>query len=376
MIKNAGFDLGKPSNYKLIVFVIIVFALLGGSLYYYLTIKNTAKNANEDKDGGSSDLINLGANYFSSLGFDSTDSTIPNEASPIVATKVLAKIPTPSIKKKYKPKHIKVKSVDFNKSFKNKYADTSQLNHAIKRYLLKSNKATNDIKTFIPFEQSTQTLQKNIKTGYSELLKKTDATYFTDFSRVITVDRYISALLISDINSSLAGQVIAQVDRNVYAAHGDNILIPVGSKIIGSYEPVAKIGDTRLDINWNRIITPRGINIVVGLKTTDATGKSGLSGNLDNRYSDRYGLSLLVSTINAAALLSIKTTNDQAVFINTFGRELTQVTGKILEDNINIKPVITIPHGTRILVRAIKDIWFRDADGVIKVESFNFNKKG
>ena len=361
------------NNTATIMIIIITLLILGGGAYYYYLISQNNNQSNKVKNKNvTSDLISLGINYFSS---SPVESTVPEtkydkqKNNTITTTKTITK----SIKQVKKP-NLNPQLI-FDKSFKNKKHNKAQLT-AIQAYLLKSNKAKDDVKTFIPFDDIKDDKDKKaVKTGYKTLFKKSDATYPVDFRRTITVDRHISAILINDLNSSLAGQVIAQVERNVYATHGDYILIPVGSKIIGSYEPVAKIGDTRLDINWQRIITPRGINIKVGIETTDAMGRGGLAGNVDNRYSDRYGLSLLVSTINAAALLSIKTSQDQAVFINTFGKELTQVTGKILEDNINIKPIITIPHGTRILVRATKDIWFRDIEGKIKVEAFNLNNK-
>lgn len=354
---------------------IILAASATGYYYYNLPDNTTPTTAKKTTNNPLSNLFSLSSNYFNPLA---TLNTIPKAEMVAFVESTTKTLNIASKKTVVVTKTIVSKpKVTFEQVFKNKAPLKGADKDAISRYLLLSNNS-DGVRTFVKFkgEITEQPVNVKIETHYSSKIKKTNATYLVDFSRTITVDRHISAILINDLNSSLSAQVIAQVERNVYASHGDNILIPAGSKIIGSYDSVSKIGDTRLDINWHRIITPRGVNIKVGIETTDAMGRGGLAGDVDNRYSDRYGLSLLVSTINASALASIKSSRNQAIFINTFGRDLTQVTAKILEDNINIKPVITIPHGTRILVRATKDIWFRDADGKIKIDSFDFNKKG
>ena len=256
----------------------------------------------------------------------------------------------------------------FNDDTKPKFTNNAE----VKKFLQTANTST-EVKTYLELSKSNAVSDnKIISTHYQDDIEFISASYPVDFSRVLTVDRQISTILINDINSSLAGQIIAQVENNVYAAHGKNILIPAGAKLIGNYKPLAKIGQERLQINWQRIITPKGINIVIGADSVDAMGRSGLGGKIDSRYIDRYGLSLLISSINAAALLNIETTGDKAVFINTFGKEITDISAKVLEEQIQIKPIIRIAHGTRILINPTRDIFFRSVDGQVKIEPFNF----
>ncbi|RUA11901.1 MAG: hypothetical protein DSY83_15910, partial [Flavobacteriia bacterium] len=90
-----------------------------------------------------------------------------------------------------------------------------------------------------------------------------------------------------------------------------------------------------------------------------------------SRNFDRYGMALLVSTINALSQASIPVTSEsQRVALETYGRDTSQITGKILEEQIDIKPRVTIDAGARILINPVVDIWFKKpVKNVIKTAS-------
>ena len=191
--------------------------------------------------------------------------------------------------------------------------------------------------------------------------EKTNATLPINMSRVLTVDRFIPAILVPEINSELSGKVVAQVESHVFGAHGRKILIPGGTKAIGRYKPLTKIGSERLDVKWIRMITPDGINIhCENAEMADAMGRSGITGDVDNKYFDRYGISLLVSAFTATTSYSIPVKNEsQQLVIESFGQEQSSLAKTILEENLEIKPTVTIPYGSRILISPLKDIWFK-----------------
>lgn len=191
--------------------------------------------------------------------------------------------------------------------------------------------------------------------------KKTVASFPVDLSRVVTADRFIAAILVNAINSELPGKVVCVIEENVYGAHGREVLIPGGSRCIGRYKALGKPGDERINIIWERIITPDGINIHVGdAEMSDAMGRSGLTGDVDNRFMDRYGMALLVSTLSAATAYQIPVTNQgQQVVVQAYGSNIASLSSQILEKNINLKPKITLDAGQRILINPQRDIWFK-----------------
>lgn len=191
-------------------------------------------------------------------------------------------------------------------------------------------------------------------------MDRTDTSLPVDLERTITVDRMIPAILVNEVNSELGGKVIAVIESNVYGAHGRKVLIPAGSKAVGQYKPLKKVGEERLAILWTRIITPEGINIhTANAEMTDAIGRAGVTGEVDRRYWDRFGMAMLTSVGTALTAYSIPVRSEsQQIVVEGFGRESSSLSKTILEEQIDIKPRVIIPAASRIQITAMKDIWF------------------
>lgn len=220
------------------------------------------------------------------------------------------------------------------------------------------------IETSVPVEDEKEYEIKYIKEqkDWTPPEQKIIASYPTNLERVFTVDRVIPALLYRQLDSEIGGEVTAQVEENVYSAHGRNVLISAGSKCIGSYKPVGQVGSERIAIAWHRIITPEGININIGNgEMQDAVGQTGITGNVNRRYTEKYGLSLLVSLVTAATTYAIPVENaNQQVTVEAVGSESSSIAKTILDDHLQMKPIITVPAGARIYITARTDVWFKE----------------
>lgn len=93
----------------------------------------------------------------------------------------------------------------------------------------------------------------------------------------------IAASLITGLNSDLPGIVTAQVTQNAYdSVTGRTLLIPQGSRVIGSYDSVVAFGQSRALVVWQRIILPNGDSIRIdNVPATDTQGYAGLSDRVD-----------------------------------------------------------------------------------------------
>jgi type IV secretory pathway VirB10-like protein len=207
-------------------------------------------------------------------------------------------------------------------------------------------------------------------------IEKDVASRRVKLERVITADKNFSAILMTAVNSLLPGKVVAMIENNIYGSQGRQILIPKGSTAIGTYQPIKKIGEERLAIQWVRILTPFGVNInLTNSLSADQMGRSGTVGDLDNRYMARYGLPLAITTVaNALSYAAMQGTNATATNTTTNGSTTTtslknevirdykndvgRVSDQVLKQQLNIKPVINIKSGTRIFISPILDIWF------------------
>lgn len=277
----------------------------------------------------------------------------------------------PKLKPKPAPKPVSKMTLKFNDLFNNIDTSSQAPINNVAHFLNRANRSsqTRTFRKYQDFEASAMTsddLIETIETHYSSAHSK--ASFPVDFSRTLTADRNIYAIMINDLNSELQGKVVAQIESNIYAAQGRFILIPAGSKAIGYYKPVSKVGDTRLQILWSRMITPKGVDIIINAELADQMGRSGLAGEVDTRFWDKYGATLLFSTINAMGQYKINTDKNQSILANTYGKDLANISASTLADTINIKPIISINAGTRISISLLEDVWFREMDGQVSVQ--------
>ena len=185
------------------------------------------------------------------------------------------------------------------------------------------------------------------------------STLPVDRTRILTADMRISALLEDGINTQMPGRVIAIVDRDVLSPNGRKILLPAYSKVICSYEGLSEANSSRLSMQCRRIIRPDGVSIALTDATTaDQMGRSGVSGDLDNRSFEKYGAAFGISLISALAQSSASLNNNEAFgnATNQLSNNLGQVTQQVLEKNLDIRPILTIPQGTRIQIIPVNDI--------------------
>lgn len=174
----------------------------------------------------------------------------------------------------------------------------------------------------------------------------------------------IPALMITGINSDLAGDLLAQVSRNVYSSDQRALLIPKGSRLIGRYDDQVALGQNRLVVAWTRLILPDGRSIAFpGLPTQDPAGASGVRDRVNNHYTRTFGNALLLSGIGAGFQLSQP--RGGSVFSNPstgeiaaaeVARELSAVSSEMIRRNMSIKPTIEVRPGTPFVVFLNGDI--------------------
>ncbi len=111
----------------------------------------------------------------------------------------------------------------------------------------------------------------------------------------------IPAVLVSGINSDLPGPILAQVSQNVYdTASGHSLLIPQGSRLIGSYHSSASYGQSRVQISWDRLIFPNTSSMdIPSMPGTDQAGYAGFRDEVNNHYGRTFGTAAMMSLISA-----------------------------------------------------------------------------
>jgi len=189
------------------------------------------------------------------------------------------------------------------------------------------------------------------------------STLPVDRSRTLTTDMRINAVLDDDINSQIPGVAIAIVDKPVFSPNNKFILLPVFTKIVCEYKGIEQHGQTRLPMTCTRAIRPDGVSITLtDAIVADQMGRTGLTGDVDNRTFETYAGAFIMSGISALAQSGVNPNapawrgNAQTTFSNNIG----QVTADVIQKNISLKPVIYIKSGTRLQIRPRVDIVFKE----------------
>lgn len=170
----------------------------------------------------------------------------------------------------------------------------------------------------------------------------------------------IAASLITGLNSDLPGLVTAQVTENVYdSATGKALLIPQGSRLIGSYDSVIAFGQSRALVVWQRIILPDGSSIRIdNMPVTDTQGYAGLSDKID-----RHSWQLLKG-VALSTLLGVGTElgfgSHESDLVSAL-REAVQQNGaragdQLVTRNLDIQPTLRVRPGWPLRVVVNKDL--------------------
>lgn len=177
----------------------------------------------------------------------------------------------------------------------------------------------------------------------------------------------VSADLITAIDTSLPGEVVAQVQDDLYdSTTGRYLLIPKGSKLLGKYDSQISYGQTRVLIVFYRIIRPNGSSILLSKSTgADLLGQSGMAGEVENHWGRVLGAATLSTLLSiGAGVASDGVANDGSTLVRTAGQNamlgaagsVSQTGQNLTERAMNIQPTLKIPAGYQFNVIVNKDM--------------------
>lgn len=181
----------------------------------------------------------------------------------------------------------------------------------------------------------------------------------------------IPGVMIGGINSDLPGQIIGQVSENVWdTATGRHLLIPQGSRLLGTYSNQVTRGQSRVLVGWQRIIYPDGSSLdLEGMPGVDQAGAGGFRDKVNNHYGRVFGDALLMSLFAAGIQLSQPEAqvggsyDSQQIVAASLGQQLGQAGMQITQRNLNIQPTLEIRPGYRFNVMVTRDFVVRPWEG-------------
>jgi type IV secretion system protein VirB10 len=169
---------------------------------------------------------------------------------------------------------------------------------------------------------------------------------------------FIDCTLETAIDSTLPGMTTCVTATDTFGVNGKVVLLERGSKLIGETRGEVQNGAARIFVLWTEARTPTGVLVPLDSPGTDELGRSGLPGQVNRHFWDRFGAAMLISVINGAMQAAVQSTSHGGAIIynpSTSQEALTDV----LKGTINIAPTVIKHQGDRIQILVARDIDFR-----------------
>lgn len=177
----------------------------------------------------------------------------------------------------------------------------------------------------------------------------------------------IAASLITGLNSDLPGLVTAQVTENVYdSVSGRTLLLPQGSRLVGSYDSVVAYGQNRALVVWQRIILPDGSSIRIdNVPASDTQGYAGLSDRID-RHTWQLLKGVALSTLLGVGT-ELGSGSSESDLVRAV-RESAQQSGaragdQLVSRSLDIQPTLKVRPGWPLRIVVHKDVILRPWTG-------------
>ena len=169
---------------------------------------------------------------------------------------------------------------------------------------------------------------------------------------------FIDCTLETAIDSTLPGMVTCVTATDTFGVDGKVVLLERGSKLVGETRGEVQSGAARVFVLWTEARTPTGVLVPLDSPGTDELGRSGLPGEVNRHFWDRFGAALLVSVIDGAMQAAAQSTNRGGAIIYNPGSSADALTD-VLKGTINIAPTVTKHQGDRIQILVARDLDFR-----------------
>lgn len=347
------------------VFAIGLILLLGGGFltWYYANI-NAKKNAEEEKRKQQQEQLTQSSGSLPKLGA----------------------VPFPQAKTPPPPEPIE--QVDAGNLFGPAPGSTANVNNGPKEptpeevaqmrrltapvYVKPSNSGTGTGQPSADPNQRTASLTDAIAGQNTDLAKALQPTttamaraeMLPSLTFVIPKGRKGDCTLETAIDSQLPGMVTCVLSQDIFGADGKVPLLKRGTAITGETRTNVQQGQSRVFVLWTDARTEAGVVAQLASPATDSLGRSGITGEVDNHFWDRFGAAILISVINGVIQAGTNYASGAGnsgggTTLNYNTQQPNQVMTEVLRNTVNIPPTIRVPQGERVQILFARDVDFR-----------------
>lgn len=172
----------------------------------------------------------------------------------------------------------------------------------------------------------------------------------------------LPGIMISGINSDLPGTIMGNIREDVYdTVSGNYLLIPKGTRVVGTYDSAITFGQSRILIVWQRLIFPNGNSLnLENFPGVDLSGYAGVTGKVNNHTFKLFQAVVLSSILGAGGAIVTNERYDdndwRVAAAQGGGEQIISIGNTVANKILGIQPTIEVAPGSRFNVIVNSDI--------------------
>jgi type IV secretion system protein VirB10 len=173
----------------------------------------------------------------------------------------------------------------------------------------------------------------------------------------------IDTVLTNRLDGSETAPVNCLVTNPVYSHSGQHVVIPAGTRVLGTTRPVRTLGETRLAVAFHRLLMPDGRTYRLDeFNGLNQIGDVGLRDKVNHHYLATFGAAAAVGLISGFAqylgnfALGSGDGDRTVVITGGVGDATSQATVQVMNRFLNRLPTVTIREGHRVKVYLTSDL--------------------
>jgi type IV secretion system protein VirB10 len=197
------------------------------------------------------------------------------------------------------------------------------------------------------------------------MLKGTTAALLPHPMMTIAQGTSIPCTLQTALDSALPGFATCQIPFDVKGTEGNVTLLDAGTQVFGEVHAGEGVrpGQDGVFVLWTRARTPHGVVIDLASPATDALGRSGIAGAVDNHWWARFGNALLFTLIDSASQLGTTQLSKQGATSFNLNSASSPATASLQADS-TVPPTITVRQGEQVAIMVARDLDFAGIYGL------------
>ena len=171
----------------------------------------------------------------------------------------------------------------------------------------------------------------------------------------------LETVLTNRINGAFAGPINTMLTTDVWSHDHQQLLIPQGTRCLGTVSAVNSSNQQRLFVAFHRCIMPDGYSLDLDkFAGMNQIGENGLRDLVNHHYFEIFGASLAIGAVGGLAQIGNSTTsfgyNPSVSIRNGISQEMGQESMQVLDRFLNQLPTFIVRERSRVRIYLSGDL--------------------